>query len=160
MREYNLVPEEPGITMPRHLGIMAGGKMGKTTILADLTTKFARGDSMIISIGHEKSYGKEGIVEATNYHFEKFKELEKFLDDLNSDQPCTFVGFDNLSVLEQMCKVQATLEYMQTNQGKSFNFKTGKNIGSPLNSQNHTSFYMPGSLGFKTVESLSDGAGK
>lgn len=159
-RDYIKEPRKALRTMPKTIIIMSSPKLGKTAITAELTTKFARGNSQVITLGDEGGFDN---VEANVINFKRAYEFEKYLDDLIVDRPFSFLILDHLSILNEWSDPIGTLEYMGTNIGKNFNLKAKKQNeharGPGFNKDTMDKYFLPGDPDFESVTTLPDGAG-
>ena len=126
-REYPTVPREALRDMPQTLLIQAFPKVGKSTVAAGLTTQFAPGNSVVVTLGDEGSYDNHRVneINCTKGTF------EKLLDDLIKDQPYEFIAFDHLSEFDNWAEILGTIRYCNSSQGKGFNLKdpNGSKLG-------------------------------
>ena len=159
MFDYPKEPREALRSMPRTLLVQAFSKVGKSSIAANLTTQFAKGESCVVSLGKEGSYDNH---EVTEINVDKMSQFEALLDDMIKEQPYEFVIFDNLSVFDEWSEVLGTLEYMSGAQGKSFNLKARKSnpeARGPGFSQRPDLYFNPTNTEFETVHTLAQGYG-
>lgn len=158
--KYNTIPREPTRSMPSIIMLMGFPKLGKSAITANITTHFARGKSQVISLGDEDGYDNLAVNEIK---FRKWGEFEKYLDALIVDRPFDFIIVDNTSVINEWMDKCATLEYMTSVAGKSFNLKAKENNpkakGKGLSVDTLDDYFLPGDSKFKSVSTLPDGAG-
>lgn len=154
-RVWKREPRKPLRDMPQSMVLMGHSGVGKSKIVAEITTKFAREKSQVLSLGKEKGFDN---LEVNEEKLDNFKLFEAYLDALIKDQPYDFIIIDNLSVLDEWAEIAGTLYYMSTAQGKSFNFKgVGKGPGFKIKTASQ--YYLPKDEEFGTVHSLADGAG-
>ena len=149
---FDLEPREPLRDMPNCIIMMSKPGAGKSKITSDLTTNFAKGESLCFSLGEENGYDNFKVAE---FKIEKYNQFEKILDKLAKEKPVKFAIFDNLSVIEEWIEIQGTINYMMSNQGKSFNYKPALNNseikGPGLNNKTYKSYFMPGDKEFNML---------
>ena len=159
-RVYTTKPRLPLRSMPSTLMIIGDVKLGKTTIEALMTTQFAPGKALLVTLGKEAGADNLAAVEEK---CPDYRTYENLMDDLISDQPYDFVIYDNLSVVNDWAETAGTISYMKSTMGKNYNLKardtnpTAKGPG--LNSKTMNLYYLPGDPNFKSVYLLPDGNG-
>jgi len=110
-------PREPVSVNPQVLLIYAIPKLGKSTILAGLTTEFAPGKSIIIS--NEKggySFLKAAVEECYNPY-----KLDELIDEIAADDDIRYVGIDTITTMDDWSEYVGTFNYMNKPQGMKFN---------------------------------------
>jgi len=160
-------PRPPKSTMPGTMIIMAKEKSGKSTISADLTTKFAEGRSLILSLGETGYDALEANVhecftpKAFLKTLSQLKEENEELKD--GEYSFDFLIVDHCSKIDEWSEMYGTLNYMASNMGKNWNFKareTNPNaVGPGFSGTTANQYYLPNDPKFKSVYSLGDGAG-
>lgn len=138
---------------PRDLIVYSQPKMGKTTIMAELT-KTLNGKGLIINLEPGGTDYVDGYyVNCYETHTDGFAEvIKRYKDILNEikENPgiYDYIIIDSLTVLDNWSDIAGTYKYMSSPTGKNFNRdpKTGKVL-------NHND------LEWKSVSTLPDGAG-
>ena len=153
-RVYPTKARDPLRTMPQSLLIQAFPKVGKSCIAAAITTQFAPGKSVVITLGDEGSYDNHKVNEI-NVTIGKF---EKLLDDLIKDQPYDFVVFDHLSEFDSWAEILGTIRYCNSTMGKGFNLKAEglPKLGFNKAPQN---YWKPKEAAFESCHTLANGYG-
>jgi len=137
--------EEASTQNPKTLLVVSVPKGGKSTIAADFTVNFAPGESTIVSLDEQAPYDQ---LKCSSVQFEKFSEAEAWLDKvIESGEKINYLFVDHFTKIDELSELVGTVEYMQTNQGKSFNRDRKGNMLSPK------------SKDWKSVHELPNGAG-
>ena len=151
-------------TMPRSMIVMGKPKRGKSTIMAGLTTQFAPGKSLILSVGE---YGYEDQ-DATYVQCKTARAFNDTLDEIEQanaaegDYRYDFIITDHLSKLDEWAEILGTLNYMKSSQGRNFNFRDAGNPnakGPGWSPNTAAQYFMPGDPEFRSVYTLPNGGG-
>lgn len=127
---------------PSSLLIYAPPKLGKSTIMADLTTLFAKGKSVILSTepnGYD--HLDANVIDITSPPM-----FNSVLDEIEKEKPYEYLIIDSLTKLDEWSEIVGTFNYMNTSQGRNFNVIKGEKIG-----KNHPLF--------ETVHDIGQGYG-
>jgi hypothetical protein len=134
---------------PRELMIYSKPKMGKTDLISRLE------DCAIVDLE-----GGSGYVNGYVHQVNNLDELGKLLDWMEKEQPYKYVAFDTMTRLEEWCELEATLNYMNSTQGKKFNVVTEDHIKEGLAPAHALGKRFPvGKAGFESVLTLGQGYG-
>lgn len=136
---------------PKELVVFSQPKMGKTTIVAELT-KQLKGRGLIINLENGGTDYVEGVyincyTSSTCDYLEAFSRYREIINTLRREPgKYDYIIIDSLTVLDEWSDIAGTYAYMSSNQGKNFNkdVKTGKTY-------NHSD------LEWKSVTSLGEG---
>lgn len=140
----NLSPREPVETNPKVFLIYSIPKFGKSTIMANLTTDFAPGKSIILSNepgGYD--YLRAAVKEVLNPY-----EFNEALDEAIQMKEVEYIIVDTITKLDEWSEYLGTFNYMKKPQGKRFNLDASK--GQYLKKDDP---------GFETVHDLPNGHG-
>lgn len=116
----NKTPRKPVSVNPQVLLIYSIPKAGKSTIIAGLTTEFAKGESLIISNERGGYDWLEAAVEEC-YNPYRFDEL---ITEISEDKDIKYVAIDTITTLDEWSEYVGTFNYMRKPQGSRFNVDT------------------------------------
>ena len=134
---------------PRELMIYSKPKMGKTDLISRIE------DCAIIDLE-----GGSGYVNGYIHQVNNLDELGKLLTWLEKEKPYKYVAIDTISRLEEFCEIEATLNYMNSTQGKEFNKVTKEHIEKGIAPEGTLGKKFPvGKPGFESVLTLGQGYG-
>lgn len=137
-------PRKPLSVNPQVLLVYSIPKLGKSTVVAGLTTQFAPGKSIILS--NEKG-GYDFLEAAVEEVYNPFR-FEELVDEISKDPDIQYVAIDTVTTLDDWSEYVGTFNYMRKPQGKSFNV-------NPSTGQR----YSKDDPQFDTVHSIAQGFG-
>lgn len=140
----NKTPRDPISVNPRVLLIYSLPKIGKSTIMAGLTTEFAPGKSVIIS--NERG-GYDWLKATVEECYNPFS-FNKLIKEAAEDEELEYIVVDTITTLDEWSEVVGTYDYMRKPQGKRFNLNTSTGT-----------YYKKDDPEFDTVYSIPEGYG-
>lgn len=140
----NKTPRKPVSVNPQVTLIYSIPKLGKSTIMAGLTTQFAPGKSIIIS----NELGGYDFLEAAVNECTDPITFNKLIDEASKDSDIQYVIIDTVTTMDEWSEYLGTFNYMNKTQGKKFNIDPA--TGQRLRKNDP---------GFDTVHSIPQGFG-
>ncbi len=134
---------------PNEILIYSKPKMGKTDLISRLE------DCAIVDLEGGSGYINGYVHQVTN-----LVELDALLTWMEKENPYKYVAFDTMTRLEEWCEIEATISYMRSTQGKTFNRVTQEHIDKGMAPQSKLGVQFPvGKEGFESVLTLGQGYG-
>lgn len=110
---------EPETNWPFSLGIFGVPKIGKTTVVADLTVNFLPGESVIMCLDEQNPYKQ---VKSSYVEFDKLSKAHEWLNQIiKSGEKIKMLIVDHMTKVDEWSEMYATVKYMHSVQGKKFN---------------------------------------
>lgn len=139
--EYTLT--EPERTIPKSVLIYSAHKMGKSSIVSELSKQIYNGLPSAIVVDLEDSYEAVKVckvkVSMKLNNKKKYDVLEKYLTEFEEDKKVKNIPaigvVDSLTLLHDVVEYMATVDYMNTVQGKAFNRFTDTEITDIWNNE-------------------------
>jgi len=135
-------PRKPKRVNPGVMLLYSTPKLGKSTILAGLTTQFAPEKSIVVSTEE----GGYDYLEATVVEAFSPPEFEKVLTAIEANDKIEYVIIDTITRMDEWSEIEGTYRYMRRPQGKKFN-REGASVLSHKDD------------GFQTVHEIPQGFG-